>query len=1013
MLVDIDPFDTVINLLGWLATPAGGSVLLDVRLPPTVVFRNGVARECVQWQPERGLTKEADLSPAAVQRALLGTSGVVDPQCAQQLAAFAVSRRDDSLLGDRRPFLTVDYYTHDRLRYVLGAPPLKRDGFKPLRTAEEANLVWTGLLQQFVPPLDDCNSMIEVLWSPDSVKMEARRNVHPVAAANVFPFQRGATFEGPLHLSEPDENIPNKHVSRIKEVCRHIAGHLRLLTLRSVDRMLLYFKLDKEGEAWLLWCRQLRLHGDAADGPPRFRIPSQYRPRSNVKPRPTSPCILEEDLIEEPTLPPAGDMFYLPISGAAPRRGKLLEERHCLGAGGWAQLLRRRQQGAAAREADSSSAVSTVTAETHVGILELLRYGSQPSPTRPAPTPADVIGSTSRRPLADLYDGALVMIKGRPLPRREEDRRALWEDPPGSALSSPRSPRSPKSRSAATSPRGSARPPPAPAPAQQTPAPAQQTPAPARRTGSRIHQLTRSAVTRRMAVLRKRRQRVLKECCRPQQTAGVPRMQRRIEGWLRSCPSSPPELAPIPVVQQRKPEPVEIEPVAAPPAPLSPAHIADTQSIGQRVTSEVDEQSTQCGSEVFKIHGSPVHVAYIPSPPSSPGSPFNVVSKASFRPATSETSRALRAKSGRMRATSAGPLHRAPSVTATACVSEEIARRPSYLLGVGGTPRGEEIQLGGRKGSAVGLIISPEQTQRKKVDTGGAEEEEQFFTPGVWGADVELCRTGEQSPDDADDAFNRTKPQSEAGRQRALSTRTRSRTLSTKPVRMAAPGTRGRRRSSVVTESTLTSADAAPLRGKDELPGWVALALADFDSEFAKGSKSFQFSQARALLLFRRDPPQTILSDTAALGVFRELARTCELCVEFLDGLVYHVTSRGRGKDRLVFSVSPRLGPVLCDALCRFFATQKKHLRRVAPAEAVRDGLLKSSAVPAQIAFDELYSAHVSESEHEASLAQQALWEVTPGANSQQLAWAASDWVQTPLRGHFLFRKHEISKSTE
>ena len=51
-----------------------------------------------------------------------------------------------------------------------------------------------------------------------------------------------------------------------------IAYHIQNLTfeLRVVDRMVLNFKVDKQGRMWFLWCSSLRLKGDDVNVLPRL-----------------------------------------------------------------------------------------------------------------------------------------------------------------------------------------------------------------------------------------------------------------------------------------------------------------------------------------------------------------------------------------------------------------------------------------------------------------------------------------------------------------------------------------------------------------------------------------------------------------------------------------------------------------------------------------------------------------------------------------------------------------------
>eukprot|EP01062_Namystynia_karyoxenos_P069724 TRINITY_DN65188_c0_g1_i1.p1 TRINITY_DN65188_c0_g1~~TRINITY_DN65188_c0_g1_i1.p1 ORF type:complete len:1050 (+),score=289.93 TRINITY_DN65188_c0_g1_i1:94-3243(+) len=1039
MLVNVEGFDTIINILGWLATPAGDSKLTDVKLPPTVVYRNGVPRECVQWHPERGLTLDTDLALIAVQRALLG-SGVAPPQGKpHDLAAVAINRRDDNMLGNRRPYLTVDYFTDDRLRYLLDAPPaVRRDVPPPPRTAEEKSQVWTGLLQRFVMPQDECNHCIEVHWSTDSVHMESRRNIHKVCSREAFPFQRAATFEGPLYLSTADPHIPAKHVARVKEICRSIADHLRLLTLRGVVSMLLYFKIDREGDIWLLWCRQLCLHGDSKEAPPRFRVPGQYRARLNVQPKPTSTCILEEDLIADPVIPPAGDAFYLPCTSApiaayaAKRRAakgppKL---RLCRGAQGWASYIRSLRE----QEAEEAAAAEAARVAAEEGTAVAPAAESPAGKRRPV-TAQEVLGSSLDRPLDDIYDRALLMVLERPVPKTEACRRALWSDsgfgdneqaaPTPSVAVSPPSPQKAGSPLMCSNASNSG---PTGGPQPSSPSRRRKTTtwvaslrrrltlardggAQPRRARSksfahvlpRFSNLTASQVLRRIGTLQRRRQRQARELAYSCPAApSAPPASRRVARWLCSAGGGTPLLD--------SPE-AEEQPDCGPTTSLGsmPASLAAVRAGGPAgdqglpsrepsvltvETTTTPDRSPQPFAQCFALG--------TPSPGGSPqGAPAGRSRARSFQ--------------GSPRGTPAtGRRLRSVSLIPSPHQEQAQMRRGSALTLRGGSFINSSLQ---RSPSGVGITITPQQSQRNRLDVGNAQEgaqQDQWWleTGGVRIGDEVDEDAGGKAPTPVQEIFPRMVSQGGLG----------------KP---AGSFCGRRRRSSIMAAPPAPEPQPAPPEGEPwerELPGWVELALSDFDAEFTQnqrgggspvGRPAMHDAQLRCLALVRQGPQQRVQEDPALLEEHRKLAASVEQCVDFLDGLCYHLAEhrRSQGPRRpFVFSVHPGLG-ALGRMVGRLFS-RLKHLRRRSPEDAEEAGLCNAQNLPPHLAMDEQYSAHTGPGYGETkdvsaaaltSAARMAIWEIAETQNPQQLSWATNDWVLRELRGYFLLRGRDIA----
>ena len=86
-------------------------------------------------------------------------------------------------------------------------------------------------------------------------------------------YERACTFEGPPNFST-FQKLRGEYVTKqMVQQANSIAYHIQNLTfgLKNVDRMVLNFKIDKQGRMWFLWCSSLRLKGDDINAKPKFK----------------------------------------------------------------------------------------------------------------------------------------------------------------------------------------------------------------------------------------------------------------------------------------------------------------------------------------------------------------------------------------------------------------------------------------------------------------------------------------------------------------------------------------------------------------------------------------------------------------------------------------------------------------------------------------------------------------------------------------------------------------------
>ncbi|GAX72723.1 hypothetical protein CEUSTIGMA_g179.t1 [Chlamydomonas eustigma] len=253
----------------WLKDHHGNSC--DVNLPHTVIFHNSKPQS---WyftslkQNKLMKKRQSQLQSHSMSEAF--TSGQQQEVSAwfsgvmTRLESTAQNRErrigslnkdGDGEEGDNED-LALEYLSPERAKSVLEQGP------SGLARKEE---VHDGVLQRFVEPREERDSLIRVVWSPNAAFFEKRTNRSRLAASEHLPqvpFQeRIATYLGSI-MSHDNLTITDGVLkTRLEQQCKAIALHLRDVSKGStqVARMELYFKIDVNNRIWFLYCYSMRL----------------------------------------------------------------------------------------------------------------------------------------------------------------------------------------------------------------------------------------------------------------------------------------------------------------------------------------------------------------------------------------------------------------------------------------------------------------------------------------------------------------------------------------------------------------------------------------------------------------------------------------------------------------------------------------------------------------------------------------------------------------------------------
>jgi len=245
----IQVFETLYKRLGLEQTLHG------VRIPATVIFENNAP---VAWYQTIGdafeLDRRAgkDVHPANIFSEF--SRGVRTDDC-HTIATFV------STINDAE---SVEFFDAKGLEDFLLRRMDRTDGF----------------LQQWIESVGKCNNVVQCIWSPYVCVVSKRENIYHAMDTKRPMYERGVTYDGPVHLSV-EVNIASHVRHSVRDICCTIVEHIALVQKTPVRRMVAYFKVDAAGNIWLLHCGALRTSAS------QNIIPLELTPRLHT-PRPPS-----------------------------------------------------------------------------------------------------------------------------------------------------------------------------------------------------------------------------------------------------------------------------------------------------------------------------------------------------------------------------------------------------------------------------------------------------------------------------------------------------------------------------------------------------------------------------------------------------------------------------------------------------------------------------------------------------------------------------------------------------
>ena len=126
-----------------------------------------------------------------------------------------------------------------------------------------------GILQKFVDPKDDKNTLIQMVWSPKICMFEYRGNLKDLYDLRYDMYERAVTFEGEEFHSR-SLPIRGKEMKKyLQELITDLVEHIAVVSKNKIkiNRMVLHFKLDINENLWFLRATSIRCANEAANAP--------------------------------------------------------------------------------------------------------------------------------------------------------------------------------------------------------------------------------------------------------------------------------------------------------------------------------------------------------------------------------------------------------------------------------------------------------------------------------------------------------------------------------------------------------------------------------------------------------------------------------------------------------------------------------------------------------------------------------------------------------------------------
>ena len=118
-----------------------------------------------------------------------------------------------------------------------------------------------GILQKFIEPKGEYNTIHRITWSPKLSLFEKCSNLRKLNDKHYDIYERAVTYNGEEFQAKIEPIKGRLLPERMQQIAHNIVEHVSNITLEKIKiiRMILNFKVDKKDRIIFLWCSSLRI----------------------------------------------------------------------------------------------------------------------------------------------------------------------------------------------------------------------------------------------------------------------------------------------------------------------------------------------------------------------------------------------------------------------------------------------------------------------------------------------------------------------------------------------------------------------------------------------------------------------------------------------------------------------------------------------------------------------------------------------------------------------------------
>ncbi|KRW99216.1 hypothetical protein PPERSA_07459 [Pseudocohnilembus persalinus] len=249
---------------------------LQVKIPDTIIMKGSNLLVWYFTSKKNGqilIRKDYQLTKEKVLQSFtkkVSKSGICAQYMYQKNEKFEMikDKSDEKLKDDDE--LVIEYFNKEQLEQFLYEQENYEKENKNKKEEEKVKQKERpprGILQKFIDPFGENQTVIQAIWSPQLCIFQKRLNYKNLYDQRWDPYERLVTFDG-AEVYSRTVPLRGKIISQeMRKLCKNIAERVSLVSFDSysLKRMVLYFKPDKNNVLHFLYCTSSRLEKEIPD----------------------------------------------------------------------------------------------------------------------------------------------------------------------------------------------------------------------------------------------------------------------------------------------------------------------------------------------------------------------------------------------------------------------------------------------------------------------------------------------------------------------------------------------------------------------------------------------------------------------------------------------------------------------------------------------------------------------------------------------------------------------------